>query len=239
MITGFVSLPPAAGEDASHNVFRILTFDEDKRATCYRSYRFFDACLLTSTSVKRAKLLNIDILRLRQQRRTWNESCLWVHHPNGPGCPFGKCSVISTELLCRTKLACNRTQAGTRLDHSNHVNDDPSYVLEESDVLLTSMSTPTPLRSFIGGFGLSLPVHALLLLNGNVFGISGFFHRAVKGNLEALGANTAVLGLKMRQVLLSGFLVGLGTKMSNGCTSGHMICGISRLSKRYIKKVRM
>ncbi|KAK0459867.1 uncharacterized protein EV420DRAFT_1620349 [Desarmillaria tabescens] len=113
------------------------------------------------------------------------------------------------------------------------------------------MSTPTPLRSLIGGFGLSLPVHALLLLNGNVFGISGFFHRAVKGNIEALagvsgllagglvigaleGANTAVLGLEIRQVLLSGFLVGLGTKMSNGCTSGHMICGISRLSKRSI-----
>ncbi|PBK78323.1 hypothetical protein ARMSODRAFT_1010914 [Armillaria solidipes] len=113
------------------------------------------------------------------------------------------------------------------------------------------MSTPTPLRSLIGGFGLSLPVHALLLLNGNVFGISGFFHRAVKGNLEALagvsglfagglvigileGSNKAVLGLEMRQVLLSGFLVGLGTKMSNGCTSGHMICGLSRLSKRSI-----
>ncbi|KAK0483785.1 hypothetical protein IW261DRAFT_981105 [Armillaria novae-zelandiae] len=111
------------------------------------------------------------------------------------------------------------------------------------------MSTPTPLRSFLGGFGLSLPVHALLLLNGNVFGISGFFHRAVKGNLEALagvsglfagglvigileGSNKEVLGLEMRQVLLSGLLVGLGTKMSNGCTSGHMICGISRLSKR-------
>ncbi|PBK97028.1 hypothetical protein ARMGADRAFT_924055 [Armillaria gallica] len=113
------------------------------------------------------------------------------------------------------------------------------------------MSTPTPLRSFIGGFGLSLPVHALLLLNGNVFGISGFFHRAVKGNLEALagvsglfagglvigileGSKQAVLGLEMRQVLFSGFLVGLGTKMSNGCTSGHMVCGLSRLSKRSI-----
>ncbi|KAG7447933.1 uncharacterized protein BT62DRAFT_891089 [Guyanagaster necrorhizus] len=113
------------------------------------------------------------------------------------------------------------------------------------------MSTPTPFRSFIGGLGLSFPVHALLLLNGNVFGISGFFHRAVQGNLEALagisgliagglvigtleGTDRTGLGLEMRQVLLSGFLVGLGTKLSNGCTSGHMICGISRLSKRSI-----
>ncbi|KAF9469165.1 hypothetical protein BDZ94DRAFT_1207145 [Collybia nuda] len=111
------------------------------------------------------------------------------------------------------------------------------------------MSSPTPLQSFLGGLGLALPVHALMLLNGNVFGISGFLHRAVRGGKEAIvavvglvlggvfvgflednGPNPLTLGLS--RVLLSGFLVGLGSKLSNGCTSGHMISGISRLSTR-------
>ncbi|KAK7054761.1 hypothetical protein VNI00_003224 [Paramarasmius palmivorus] len=118
------------------------------------------------------------------------------------------------------------------------------------------MSTPTPLRSLIGGIGLSLPVHALLVLNGNVFGISGFVHRAVRGSKEGWAA---VIGLVtggivagflegqaprlelpgMPLVLLSGFLVGVGTRMANGCTSGHMIAGLSRLSKRSLTATLM
>ncbi|KAF8911990.1 hypothetical protein CPB84DRAFT_1760958 [Gymnopilus junonius] len=113
------------------------------------------------------------------------------------------------------------------------------------------MSTPTPLRALVGGLGIPVAAHELLLLNGNVFGISGFIHRAVKGSIEGLaGVAGLVLGgvlvgalekngpenlsLSLPQVLLSGFLVGLGTKLANGCTSGHMICGISRLSVRSI-----
>ncbi|KAF5380863.1 hypothetical protein D9615_004045 [Tricholomella constricta] len=113
------------------------------------------------------------------------------------------------------------------------------------------MSSPTPLQSFLGGIGLSLPVHALLLLNGNVFGISGFLHRAVRGSKEALlGVTGLILGgayvglveggdpqpfnVGIGRVALAGFLVGLGTKLSNGCTSGHMICGMSRFSLRSI-----
>ncbi|KAG6918139.1 hypothetical protein DXG01_016328 [Tephrocybe rancida] len=63
------------------------------------------------------------------------------------------------------------------------------------------MSSPTPAQSFVGGIGLSLPVHALLLLNGNVFGISGFLHRAVLGGKESL---CAIFGL-----ILGGAYVGL------------------------------
>ncbi|KAH6918379.1 hypothetical protein BKA70DRAFT_1457013 [Coprinopsis sp. MPI-PUGE-AT-0042] len=111
------------------------------------------------------------------------------------------------------------------------------------------MSHPTPLRSFLGGLSLPLPVHSLLLLNGNVFGISGFVHRAVKGSLEGaagviglgLGgvlvamldrAAPNALPLLLPKVALAGFLVGFGTKLANGCTSGHMICGLSRFSIR-------
>ncbi|KAJ7741531.1 hypothetical protein DFH07DRAFT_837579 [Mycena maculata] len=113
------------------------------------------------------------------------------------------------------------------------------------------MSTSRPLQSFLGGLGLSLPVHALLLLNGNVFGISGFLHRAVRGNKEAVasasglllggmfaglveGAGPRSFPLTFPALILSGLLVGLGTKMANGCTSGHMIAGISRFSVRSI-----
>ncbi|KAJ3993923.1 hypothetical protein F5050DRAFT_1576668 [Lentinula boryana] len=113
------------------------------------------------------------------------------------------------------------------------------------------MSTPTPLASFLGGFGLSLPVYSLMILNGNVFGISGFVHRAVRGNKEALIATVGLIiggtiigavegrgpessSSSLPGLLLSGLLVGLGTKLSNGCTSGHMLAGLSRFSKRSI-----
>lgn len=92
------------------------------------------------------------------------------------------------------------------------------------------MSTSRPLDSFLGGLGLTLPVHALLLLNGQVYGISGFLHRAVRGNVEAMAA---VLGLflgglfvgltenagpqlfplRSSQLIFSGLLVGVGTKV--------------------------
>jgi len=113
------------------------------------------------------------------------------------------------------------------------------------------MSSPTPIQSFLGGIGLSLPVHALLLLNGNVFGISGFLHRAIRGGKEAAAAVSglvlggAYIGLLERdgpqllklgigRIALAGLLVGLGSKLSNGCTSGHMICGVSRFSLRSV-----
>ena len=93
------------------------------------------------------------------------------------------------------------------------------------------MSSPTPFQSFVGGLGLTIPVHALLLLNGDVFGISGFLHRAVQGNKEAIAALaglalggalvgivegpalTSSLTLTIPNVLLSGFLVGIGSKV--------------------------
>ncbi|KII88349.1 hypothetical protein PLICRDRAFT_124671 [Plicaturopsis crispa FD-325 SS-3] len=107
----------------------------------------------------------------------------------------------------------------------------------------------TPVRSFVGGIGLALSVHSLLLLNGSVLGISGFLHRAVRGNKEAiasvaglvLGGAVATGGLGPPEALtagpgliISGLLVGLGTRLANGCTSGHMICGLSRFSLRSI-----
>jgi hypothetical protein len=78
---------------------------------------------------------------------------------------------------------------------------------------------------------LSVPVHTLLLLTGNVFGISGFLHQAVRGGKEGIAAVAGLvsggvlvgilegggvnpLTCSFRQVLLSGFLVGLGSKVT-------------------------
>ncbi|VDC06603.1 unnamed protein product [Peniophora sp. CBMAI 1063] len=104
--------------------------------------------------------------------------------------------------------------------------------------------------SLLGGVGLALSAHSLLALNDSVFGISGFLHRAVRGAGEGAvgvlalisggfvvgmleGADVPMLGgTSTVRLAVSGLLVGLGTKLANGCTSGHMLCGISRLSSR-------
>lgn len=92
------------------------------------------------------------------------------------------------------------------------------------------MTSPTPLKALVGGLGIPLAAHELLLLNGNVFGISGFIHRGVRGSIEGLaGAAGLIFGgvlvsvlekngpenlsPSLPQVVLSGFLVGLGTKV--------------------------
>ncbi|TFY65803.1 hypothetical protein EVG20_g5286 [Dentipellis fragilis] len=112
-----------------------------------------------------------------------------------------------------------------------------------------SSVSATSLQSFLGGLGLTFPVHALLTLNGSIFGISGFMHRAVMGRKEDAasvlglvlgglligkidGLAPVVLDSSPLRMIASGLLVGLGTKLSNGCTSGHMLCGLSRFSLR-------
>ena len=93
----------------------------------------------------------------------------------------------------------------------------------------------------------------LLIFNGRVSGISGIFHRAMSSNssddfwrlkfilgiivggflsYELLDINYSYEKLGILELSISGFLVGLGTKLANGCTSGHGVCGISRLSLR-------
>jgi hypothetical protein len=92
------------------------------------------------------------------------------------------------------------------------------------------MATPTPPQSFLGVIGLSLPAHVLLILNGSVFGISGFVHKAILGDLEAAssvaglvlggvavgafeGPTTVVPLISSKFLILSGILVGAGSKV--------------------------
>jgi len=111
----------------------------------------------------------------------------------------------------------------------------------------------TPLASFGGGLLIGLGAALLLLANGRIAGVSGILGgllRPARGDIGwrlafILGLLAAPLGwLALRAMppaqidhtpallALSGLLVGLGTRFGSGCTSGHGVCGIARLSPR-------
>ena len=117
------------------------------------------------------------------------------------------------------------------------------------------MSTFTPLSSFAGGTLIGVAAALLLVANGRIAGISGI----VGGLLRAPSADTAwralfVAGLLAGGLVLqvtrptaigpsvvgvpllvvAGLLVGFGARLGSGCTSGHGVCGVGRLSPRSI-----
>ncbi len=116
------------------------------------------------------------------------------------------------------------------------------------------MSHFTPFASLIGGALIGLSTSALLLFNGRIAGISGIFGGLLipkKGDVAwrasflagLLAAGLALLVLlpsafpkeplrPLGLIAVAGLLVGYGTRLGNGCTSGHGVCGISRLSAR-------
>ena len=112
----------------------------------------------------------------------------------------------------------------------------------------------TPFSSLLGGVAIGLAAAGLLLLNGRVAGISGIC-AGLLGGEEGDGAwrGLFVAGLVVGGLLFAwirpaafepgivrsagalaaaGFLVGCGARLANGCTSGHGLCGLSRLSPR-------
>ncbi len=107
----------------------------------------------------------------------------------------------------------------------------------------------------IGGMLLGLSAVLLLLFNGRIAGISGISSGLLTQAKEIwrwlflLGMITTgyistyliqqPIHLNQSWLILgcAGFLVGLGAKLGNGCTSGHGICGVGRLSKRSIVAV--
>ncbi|MGZ8917661.1 MAG: YeeE/YedE family protein [Methylobacter sp.] len=118
------------------------------------------------------------------------------------------------------------------------------------------MENFTPLTATAGGVLIGISVTLLLLLNGRIAGISGILHDLVYGPKSdrhwrlaflaglILGAYIFLLFLPDFNIPrknyplillgLGGFLVGFGTRMGGGCTSGHGICGIARLSIRSV-----
>jgi uncharacterized membrane protein YedE/YeeE len=111
----------------------------------------------------------------------------------------------------------------------------------------------TPLASLAGGLLIGLGAAVLLLANGRVAGISGIAGGLLRPARGDIGWRLAfLLGLFAAPMLwlalqamppvqidhspalltVAGLLVGLGTRFGNGCTSGHGVCGIARLSPR-------
>lgn len=117
----------------------------------------------------------------------------------------------------------------------------------------------TPVASALGGALIGLSASLLLLGSGRVAGISGIFggllaprpgdvgwRAAFVGGLVAAGIVAAAvfpagfaadLDRSPLVLALAGVLVGFGTRLGNGCTSGHGVCGLSRFSPRSLASV--
>jgi len=114
----------------------------------------------------------------------------------------------------------------------------------------------TPVSGLIGGLLIGIATAMLLLLNGRIGGISGivggllatrtsevvwravFVAGLLLGAFVYMLATGATIPVKMQASLpvlvVAGLLVGFGTRLGSGCTSGHGLCGIARFSKRSI-----
>lgn len=108
----------------------------------------------------------------------------------------------------------------------------------------------TPVSAALGGLMIGIAVAVLLLFNGRIAGISGIFANMftkqsgwriafIAGLAGApwiyrlfAGQPDVVIAADYPLLIAAGLLVGFGTRLGNGCTSGHGICGMARLSKR-------
>lgn len=116
------------------------------------------------------------------------------------------------------------------------------------------MADFTPASSLLGGLLIGLAVALTLLLNGRIAGISGIVGALLNPKASDRGWRAAfVVGLPLGAlayilvaggpapvdvlasppaILVGGLLVGFGTRMGAGCTSGHGVCGLALLSWR-------
>jgi uncharacterized membrane protein YedE/YeeE len=113
----------------------------------------------------------------------------------------------------------------------------------------------TPITAFTGGLIIGLAVVIFFLLNGRLVGISGIASNALTSKNNKLDNILFLIGLIIGPIIYSvisnqsvnitisnsyivmifaGLLVGVGTRISGGCTSGHGISGIGRFSLRSI-----
>lgn len=110
----------------------------------------------------------------------------------------------------------------------------------------------TPWTSLAGGALIGLAAALFVLLNGRIAGISGLLGAVLQGGEGRAEKAMFLLGLLLApllwglfavmpviefqvgwlSLLVAGLLVGLGTRYGSGCTSGHGVCGVSRLSSR-------
>jgi uncharacterized protein len=138
--------------------------------------------------------------------------------------------------------------------HRTTVNRTSSRFLVFEEGII--MGNFTPISAAIGGALIGLSATFLMLLNGRIAGVTGIFAGLIDplstdrawratfvAGLIAAPLSAALLGYTIPipymptsfvTIAAAGLLVGFGTRLSNGCTSGHGICGIARLSPRSI-----
>ena len=115
------------------------------------------------------------------------------------------------------------------------------------------------LIAFIGGLMLGLSVVGYLYVNGRIAGISGLIGQVLNSKtmfktpaiwfLSGLILTPFIYGLFVQpeielnasplMMIVAGLLVGFGTRLGSGCTSGHGVCGLSRLSIRSLAATLM
>ncbi|MDC5291453.1 YeeE/YedE family protein [Acinetobacter baumannii] len=109
--------------------------------------------------------------------------------------------------------------------------------------------------TFVGGLLLGIATVGYLYINGRIAGISGLLAQFISPSRDIFKSSAFwfIAGLVITPfiygyfyqseieikansfvLILAGILVGFGTRLGSGCTSGHGICGMSRLSKRSI-----
>jgi len=113
----------------------------------------------------------------------------------------------------------------------------------------------TPLSALTGGLLIGLSVALFFILNGRMIGISGIASNLLTSNDKKIENFLFLIGLitgpliynlfsdkeinisisnSLILLIIAGTMVGFGTRLGNGCTSGHGISGISRFSLRSI-----
>ncbi len=118
----------------------------------------------------------------------------------------------------------------------------------------------TPIASTLGGMLIGLSAAFMLAFNGRIAGISGILGGLLEGSegwtwrgLFLVGMALGGVGLlatmpatmpgaaldSLPLLIAAGLLVGFGTRLGGGCTSGHGVCGISRLSTRSLLATAM
>lgn len=122
--------------------------------------------------------------------------------------------------------------------------------------MLPGFPDAQPVAGLVGGVLIGLAAALMLLGAGRIAGVSGILARGTgiaPGDMAMTSAWGFIVGLPLGalairsgfdwepatfaswpMLIVAGLLVGFGTRMGSGCTSGHGVCGVSRLSQRSI-----